>query len=39
MEEALHILIIDDYEVDRMAVRRALMKSGLSFIFTEAITY
>jgi two-component system, sensor histidine kinase and response regulator len=39
MEEPLRILIVDDDEVDRMAVRRALMKSGLSVIITEATNY
>ncbi len=39
MEETLHILIVDDDEVDRMAVRRALTQSGLSLLFTEATTY
>lgn len=39
MEESLHILIVDDDEVDRMAVRRALMQSGLSLVLTEATTY
>jgi two-component system, sensor histidine kinase and response regulator len=39
MEETLHILIVDDDEVDRMAVRRALMQSGLSLVLTEATTY
>ncbi len=39
MKETLHILIVDDDEVDRMAVRRALMQSGLSLVLTEATTY
>jgi two-component system, sensor histidine kinase and response regulator len=39
MEETLHILIVDDDEVDRMAVRRALVQSGLSLVLTEATTY
>jgi two-component system, sensor histidine kinase and response regulator len=39
MEETLRILIVDDDEVDRMAVRRALMQSGLSLALTEATTY
>jgi two-component system, sensor histidine kinase and response regulator len=36
MEEPLKILIVDDDEVDRMAVRRALMASGLRVELTEA---
>jgi two-component system, sensor histidine kinase and response regulator len=39
MEGTLNILIVDDDEVDRMAVRRALMQSGLSLVLTEATTY
>jgi two-component system, sensor histidine kinase and response regulator len=39
MEETLRILIVDDDEVDRMAVRRALMQSDLSLVLTEATTY
>ncbi len=39
MEETLRILIVDDDEVDRMAVRRALMQSGLPLVVTEATTY
>lgn len=35
MEEALNILIIDDDEVDRMAVRRALQKVSLPLKFVE----
>jgi two-component system, sensor histidine kinase and response regulator len=35
----LRILIVDDDEVDRMAVQRALLKSGMTFIATEATTY
>jgi two-component system, sensor histidine kinase and response regulator len=35
----LNILIIDDDIVDRMAVLRALVKSGISLIATEATTY
>ncbi len=38
MEETLKILIVDDDEVDRMAVRRALMRSGLEITITEADT-
>jgi two-component system, sensor histidine kinase and response regulator len=38
MEESLHILIVDDDEVDRMAVRRALMQSQISLTITEANT-
>ena len=37
-EESLRILIVDDDEVDRISVRRALSKSGLSLIFVEAGT-
>lgn len=37
-KESLRILIIDDDEVDRISVRRALSKSGLSLIFMEAST-
>ena len=37
-EESLRILIVDDDEVDRISVRRALSKSGLSLIFAEAGT-
>jgi two-component system, sensor histidine kinase and response regulator len=36
MEESLDILIVDDDEVDRMAVRRALLKSGMAVTVTEA---
>jgi two-component system, sensor histidine kinase and response regulator len=36
--EALKILIVDDDEVDRMAVRRALLKTGMSIDITEATT-
>jgi two-component system, sensor histidine kinase and response regulator len=35
----LKILIVDDDEVDRMAVQRALVKAGISLIATEASTY
>jgi two-component system, sensor histidine kinase and response regulator len=35
----LQILIVDDDEVDRMAVQRALVKAGISLIATEASTY
>jgi two-component system, sensor histidine kinase and response regulator len=38
MEEPLDILIVDDDEVDRMAVRRALIKSGIAVKVTEATT-
>jgi two-component system, sensor histidine kinase and response regulator len=38
MEEPLRILIVDDDQVDRMAVRRALLKSGLAVTLTEATT-
>lgn len=36
MEEKLKILIVDDDEVDRMAVYRALKKAGVSMIVVEA---
>jgi two-component system, sensor histidine kinase and response regulator len=36
MEESLRILIVDDDEVDRMAVRRALTQSQISLTITEA---
>jgi two-component system, sensor histidine kinase and response regulator len=39
MEEPLRILIVDDDQVDRMAVRRALLRSGLAVTLTEATTY
>jgi two-component system, sensor histidine kinase and response regulator len=35
----LQILIVDDDEVDRMAVQRALVKAGISLVVTEASTY
>jgi two-component system, sensor histidine kinase and response regulator len=37
-EETLRILIVDDDEIDRIAVRRALSKSGLALLITEAAT-
>ena len=37
-KEPLRILIVDDDEVDRISVKRALSKSGLSLIFSEAGT-
>jgi signal transduction histidine kinase len=39
MEETLKVLVVDDDEVDRMAVRRALNKSSLSMELAEAINY
>ncbi len=36
MDELLKILIVDDDEVDRMAVRRALNQAGMQICFTEA---
>ncbi len=36
MEATLKILVVDDDEVDRMTVRRALKKAGLSAELTEA---
>jgi two-component system, sensor histidine kinase and response regulator len=38
VEAPLRVLIVDDDIVDRMAVRRALAKSGISVITTEAST-
>jgi two-component system, sensor histidine kinase and response regulator len=38
MEESLRILIVDDDEVDRMAVRRALSQSDLSLTIIEVST-
>jgi two-component system, sensor histidine kinase and response regulator len=38
MEEPLQILIVDDDEVDRMVVRRALIQSEISVVITEATT-
>ncbi len=38
MEESLRILIVDDDEVDRMAVRRALVQSEIALVITEAAT-
>lgn len=35
MEETLKILVVDDDEVDRMAVRRALTKAGVPIELTE----
>jgi two-component system, sensor histidine kinase and response regulator len=37
-EQTLQILIVDDDEIDRMAVRRALLKSGIPIAITEAAT-
>ena len=37
-KETLRILIVDDDEVDRISVKRALSKSGLSLVFLEAGT-
>jgi signal transduction histidine kinase len=39
MEEMLKVLVVDDDEVDRMAVRRALKKSSLSLELAEATNY
>ncbi|MBW4550280.1 MAG: response regulator [Aphanocapsa sp. GSE-SYN-MK-11-07L] len=36
MDELLQVLIVDDDQVDRMAVRRALNQSGMQISFTEA---
>jgi signal transduction histidine kinase len=38
MKENLKILIVDDDEVDRMAVRRALLRSGLPSVVEEVQT-
>ncbi|WP_295620103.1 hybrid sensor histidine kinase/response regulator [Chamaesiphon sp. GL140_3_metabinner_50] len=38
MEELLRILIVDDDEIDRMSVRRALTQSGVSIEIDEAET-
>ena len=38
MDETLRILIVDDDEIDRMAVSRALIKSGMNVVITEAAT-
>ncbi|WP_310488246.1 ATP-binding protein [Chamaesiphon sp. VAR_69_metabat_338] len=37
-EQTLQILIVDDDEIDRMAVRRALLKSGIPVEVAEAAT-
>lgn len=37
MEETLKILIVDDDDVDRMAVRRALKTAGVEIVLTEAV--
>lgn len=39
MEETLKILVVDDDEVDRLAVRRALKSAGLSVELLEAYDY
>lgn len=39
MEETLRVLVVDDDEVDRMAVRRALTKASLRMELFEAINY
>lgn len=39
MEETLKILVVDDDEVDRLAVRRALKSAGLSIDLLEACDY
>jgi signal transduction histidine kinase len=39
MEDTLRVLIVDDDEVDRMAVRRALKKASLSMELSEAMNY
>ena len=38
MEDTLQILVVDDDEIDRMAVRRALNQSGISIAIKEATT-
>src|SRR5690606_34971653 len=35
MEEKIHILVIDDDEVDRLTLQRALRKSGVQFELSE----
>lgn len=37
-KEPLRILIVDDDQVDRLSIKRALSKSGLSLVFSEAGT-
>ncbi|MEX0269566.1 ATP-binding protein [Leptolyngbyaceae cyanobacterium UHCC 1019] len=37
MEEILKILVVDDDDVDRMAVRRALKTAGVEMALTEAV--
>lgn len=37
MEETLKILVVDDDEVDRLAVRRALTKAGVRMELSEAV--
>jgi two-component system, sensor histidine kinase and response regulator len=39
IDTPLQILIVDDDPIDRMAVQRALLKSGMTLIATEATTY
>lgn len=39
IDTPLQILIVDDDAVDRMSVQRALLKSGMTLIVTEARTY
>lgn len=39
MEETLRVLVVDDDEVDRMAVRRALKKASLPMELSEAVNY
>jgi len=36
MEEMVKILVVDDDEVDRMAVRRALKAAGMQMELSEA---
>ena len=36
MEERLRVLVVDDDDVDRMAVRRSLKASGIEAEITEA---
>lgn len=38
MEETLKILVVDDDEVDRMAVRRSLTSAGVQMVLTEVST-
>lgn len=39
MGDPLNVLIVDDDEVDRMAVRRALQQAGFKILFSEARSF